>query len=126
MPPRRRIDPAQGLAALRVWAATNEADVVTTATAVRFSLEELAARAPGGSLEVRVPPYGATQCVDGPRHTRGTPPGVVEMSPDTWLTLVTGLATWEDAMDAGLVSASGERATLAFILPLVPFPEELS
>ncbi len=107
------------MAALKAWAAS-AADGPTTATAVRFTLEELAACAPGHSLEVRVPPYGATQCIDGPRHTRGTPPGVVETEPTTWLRLATGVTTWEDAMKAGLVRASGERATLAGLLPLIP------
>ncbi len=86
--------------------------------AVRFTLEELAEVAPGHAVEVRVPPDGAVQAVDGPRHTRGTPPNVVETDPQTWLALATGLLTWHDAVLAGRVSASGERADLSELLPL--------
>jgi hypothetical protein len=88
------------------------------ATAVRFLLEELAEVAPGNSVEVRVPPLGATQCIEGPRHTRGTPPNVVEMSPETWFAVATGAQTWSDAVAAGKVSASGTRADLGDVLPL--------
>ncbi|GIG53948.1 sterol carrier family protein [Demequina activiva] len=133
--PRRRIDPAAGRAALRNWrASTREADLhqpgvaiaqdaaptvdrATLATAVRFSLEELASRAPGGALEVRVPPFGATQCIEGPSHRRGTPPAVVEMSAVVWLGLVTGRVAWADAVAAGEVDASGERSDLSAHLP---------
>jgi hypothetical protein len=87
-------------------------------TAVRFLLEELAEVAPGNSVEVRVPPLGATQCIEGPRHTRGTPPNVVEMSPETWFAVATGAQTWSDAVAAGKVSASGTRADLGDVLPL--------
>jgi hypothetical protein len=86
--------------------------------AVRGTLAELATRVPGRSVEVRVPPYGAIQCVDGPRHTRGTPPNVVEMDPLAWLELVTGRVTWADAMAAGRIRASGNRADLSGFLPL--------
>ena len=87
-------------------------------TAVRFTLEELADLAPGNAVEVRVPPDGAVQAVEGPRHTRGTPPNVVETDPQTWLALVTGATTWADAVEAGAVRASGERADLSGWLPL--------
>jgi len=90
--------------------------VVTTA--VRFTLEELADVAPGNSVEVRVPPAGAVQAVAGPRHTRGTPPNVVETDVETWLGLATGRLTWDDAVGSGRVSASGERADLSTLLPL--------
>lgn len=86
--------------------------------AVRSTLSVLAARAPGRSVEVRVPPYGAVQCVGGPRHTRGTPPNVVEMDPVTWLELATGRTSWEEAVAAGRVAASGIRADLSSLLPL--------
>ena len=81
---RRRIDPQEGAAAVEAWrkAAGPSSDVplprTVLATAVRYTLEELTARAPGNSVEVRVPPFGVTQCVEGPRHTRGTPPNVIE------------------------------------------------
>jgi hypothetical protein len=87
-------------------------------TAVRYLLEELADRAPGNSVEVRVPPLGATQCIEGPRHTRGTPPNVVEMSPETWFDLATGRQIWSDALAVAKVSASGVRADLSDVLPL--------
>src|SRR5690606_16514623 len=88
--------------------------------AVRGTLDELAARAPGHSLEVRVPPFGAVQVIEGPRHTRGTPPGVVETSPEVWLGLALGRADWAGALAAHRVSASGERADLSPSLPLWP------
>lgn len=87
--------------------------------ASRFLLEELAARAPGRSVEVRVPPHGAVQCVEGPRHTRGTPPNVVELDPLTWVRLGAGRLTWADAVAQGSVAASGGRADLGSLLPLV-------
>lgn len=90
----------------------------TIATAVRYSLEEVTARAPGNSVEVRVPPFGVTQCVEGPRHTRGTPPNVIECDAATWLAMVTGRLSWADAVDAGKVAASGLRADLSRLLPL--------
>ena len=94
MPPRRRTDPADGRAALATWRA-DPAGVPTPArrTAVRFTLEELAEVAPGNAVEVRVPPDGAVQAVEGPRHTRGTPPNVVETDAQTWLGLATGALT---------------------------------
>jgi hypothetical protein len=90
----------------------------TIATAVRYSLEEVTARAPGNSVEVRVPPYGVTQCVEGPRHTRGTPPNVIECDAAIWLAMVSGQLSWADAVDAGRVAASGLRADLSGLLPL--------
>jgi hypothetical protein len=87
--------------------------------AVKESLAALVAIAPGHSVEVRVPPFGAVQCVDGPRHTRGTPPNVVEADPRTWLALVTGARSWEDALASGQLRASGSRADeIAGFLPL--------
>jgi hypothetical protein len=114
---RRRIGTEAGHAALRAAPAGSRTD---QATAVRFCLEELAERAPGNSVEVRVPPFGVTQCVEGPRHTRGTPPNVVETDPQTWLLLATGGLTWTGAVAAGRVAASGQRADLSDWLPLFP------
>lgn len=88
------------------------------ATAVRYTLEELAARAPGRSVEVRVPPFAAVQCIEGPRHTRGTPTNVIETDAETWLELATGRTTWAEAVERGAVRASGQRADLAALLPL--------
>ena len=101
-----------------VVAALAGADRSTTATAVRYLLQRLAERSPGNSVEVRVPPYGATQCIQGPRHTRGTPPNVVEMAPEVWLDLATGARDWADARAEGAVLASGVRADLAPYLPI--------
>ncbi|GAB3151144.1 hypothetical protein GCM10027290_39740 [Micromonospora sonneratiae] len=86
--------------------------------AVRTLLSELARRAPGRSVEVRVPPYGAVQCVAGPRHTRGTPPNVVELDPVTWLRLASGRLGWLEAVAQGSVRVSGTRADLSDYLPL--------
>ena len=76
-------------------------------------------RAPGGAVEVRVPPFAAVQCVPGPRHTRGTPPNVIETDPRTWLELATGRLAWPAALASGRVSASGSRADIAPLLPVV-------
>lgn len=78
--------------------------------AVRGSLATLARAAPGRSVEVRVPPFAAVQCVEGPRHARGTPPNVVETDARTWLALVTGNLSWVDATRNGAVRASGARS----------------
>lgn len=90
----------------------------TLATAVRYLLQVLAERAPGNTVEVRVPPFGAVQCIEGPRHTRGTPPNVIEMDAATWLALAAGALSWADAVAAGSVHASGSRADLSAQLPL--------
>lgn len=87
------------------------------ATAVRFLLEELATLAPGNSVEVRVPPFGVTQCVEGPRHTRGTPPNVVETDAYTWCALALGKIAWQDARAS--VSASGLRSDVSKYLPVL-------
>ncbi len=84
----------------------------------------LSQRAPGRSVEVRVPPYAAAQVVAGVRHTRGTPPAVVELDASTWLALATGELSWGDAVDRGLVRASGERADLSAYLPLLAPPTD--
>jgi hypothetical protein len=88
--------------------------------AVRFLLDVLAERAPGRAVEVRVPPLAAIQAVAGPRHTRGTPPNVVETDPLTWLKLATGRLSWSSATGSGAVQASGPRADLSAYLPLIP------
>ena len=89
------------------------------ARAVRLSARTLAATAPGRSVEVRIPPFVAVQCVSGPRHTRGTPPNVVETDPRTWLMLVTGLLDFDAAVASGGLSLSGSRAgDVRHLLPL--------
>jgi Bacterial SCP ortholog len=119
MPPRRRVPPDVGRVAVDAWradpAGVSRADL---ATAVRHTLEELAARAPGRSVEVRVPPFGAVQCIEGTTHTRGTPPNVVETDAATWLAVATGQSEWADADASGALRVSGHRADLAPYLPL--------
>ena len=88
--------------------------------AVKTSARWLAQQVPGRSVELRVPPHVAVQCIEGPRHTRGTPPNVVETDAATWLRLVSGRLSWADAVAAGRVTASGNRADLAEYLPLRP------
>ena len=125
--PRRRVPVAEGHAALLTWARAHAEDPAaaaalprpTRATAVRFALEELATRLPGNSVEVRVPPLGVTQCIEGPRHTRGTPPNVVETDARTWLELATGRLSWADAVADRRVAASGTRTDLSGVLPLL-------
>ncbi|GAA2295924.1 maleylpyruvate isomerase family mycothiol-dependent enzyme [Streptomyces hawaiiensis] len=89
------------------------------AACTRLLADALAVKAPGGSTEVRVPPYAVVQCVEGPRHTRGTPPNVVETDPLTWIRLATGRVGWAQALQDAKVSASGERADLSAHLPLM-------
>ena len=115
--PAKRIQDIPGRAA--VTAAVEErADRDTSATAVRYLLQLLAERAEGNSVEVRVPPFGAVQAIEGPRHTRGTPPNVVEMDAGTWIALATGRLGWDAAAEAGLLDASGSRADLSDHLPI--------
>jgi hypothetical protein len=79
----------------------------------------LVAKAPGGAVEVRVPPYAVAQCVAGTRHTRGTPPAVVEMDAATWIAVASGDLSWREAEDTGRLTASGERSDLSALLPVV-------
>ncbi len=127
MTARRTIDPAQTRAAVlavRDWLADPDAAPpgrAELAAAVRLTARTLGNMAPGSSVEVRVPPFVAVQCVAGPRHTRGTPPNVVETDPRTWLQLVTGSRTFDDAAASGSLTASGTRAgEIAHWLPLLP------
>ena len=106
-----------GEAAVRL-AQKPEAGRDTVAMAVRYLLQVLAENAPGNTLEVRIPPFGAVQCVEGPAHTRGTPPNVVETDAATWLQLATGSLDWPTAVAQGSVSASGQRADLTALLPV--------
>jgi len=120
----RSVDPAELRAAVQAVSAWLGGDGPQPArpelaAAVRLSLRTLASDVPGRSVEVRVPPFAAVQCVEGPRHTRGTPPNVVETDPRTWLELATGRLTWADAIEAGRVTASGTRADLSHWLPIV-------
>ena len=120
--PARKADPLGAECVAQVGAALDRgeeplaAQLRAAARYLLFSLEELA---PGRSVEVRVPPVAAVQCVPGPRHTRGTPPNVVETDPLTWFRLATGRVRWDEAVQAGAVRASGPRADLGQYLPLV-------
>lgn len=94
------------------------------AAAVRLTARTLATIAPGASVEVRIPPFAAVQCIAGPRHTRGTPPNVVEADPRTWLLLATGLVPLEEAKTAGALALSGSRAgEIGHWLPLFDVSE---
>ncbi|GIE92130.1 sterol carrier family protein [Actinoplanes regularis] len=97
-----------------------EPDRAVLRDAVRALLTELSRRTPGRSVEVRIPPFGAIQCVPGPRHTRGTPPNVVETDPMTWLLVATGRIEWDEAVRDGRLRASGIRTDLSDYLPLTP------
>jgi hypothetical protein len=96
----------------------DEPDRSVLRDAVRALLAELARRAPGRSVEVRIPPFGAIQCVPGPTHTRGTPPNVVETDGVTWLLVATERMTWTDALSNGRLHASGNRTDLTAYFPL--------
>ena len=108
--------------AVRPWLAgeAEQPPRAVVGSAVKTSARWLAQQVPGRSVEVRVPPHVAVQCIEGPRHTRGTPPNVVETDAATWLRLTTGELSWADAVAAGSVTASGNRADLSRYLPLRP------
>ena len=103
----------------RAVAAAKSPDRAALKLACRALAQRLAARVPGRTVELRVPPYAAVQCVAGPRHTRGTPPNVVEADPLSWVRLATGDLAWADALRDGRVRASGERSDLSGLLPLL-------
>ncbi|WP_238221031.1 sterol carrier family protein [Tsukamurella pulmonis] len=109
--------------AVRDWLVDDDAPApprAAIAAAVRTTARTLAQDAPGGSVEVRVPPFVAVQCIDGPRHTRGTPPNVVECAPRVWLRLATGMLTVDEATGAADLAASGSRAgEIARYLPVL-------
>jgi hypothetical protein len=119
--PARKPDP-EGEASVAVVAAAldsgNEPEKGALRSAARFLLHELARVSPGRSVEIRVVPVAAVQAVAGPRHTRGTPPNVVETDPETWFRLATGRLDWDEALRSGAVRASGARSDLSAFLPL--------
>ena len=118
MPVRlRAADPAvvaPALARFRAQQASSEDLRLLT----KHLLALLVAKAPGAAVEVRVPPYAVAQCVEGTRHTRGTPPAVVEMDAATWIAVAAGDLAWREAEDEGRLTASGERSDLSPLLPL--------
>ncbi|KUI32902.1 hypothetical protein AU196_11315 [Mycobacterium sp. IS-1742] len=126
MAARRTADPAQTRAAVSAvvdWLRDDTApapDRNRIAEAVRLTARTVAALAPGASVEVRVPPFVAVQCIAGPTHTRGNPPNVVETDPRTWLLVATGLLPFDEAVVSGALQLSGSRAAeLAAWLPVV-------
>ncbi|UTT63378.1 sterol carrier family protein [Microcella humidisoli] len=114
---RARIDEQTGRDAVRTVLA-GAAERADLAMAVRYLLQALAEASPGRSVEVRVPPFGAVQAVEGPRHTRGTPPNVVELDAETFVAIATGSLMWGEAASAGRVHASGARSDLSALFPL--------
>jgi hypothetical protein len=114
---RRKVDQAAGSAAVES-VLSGETDREAVALAVRYLLEVLASDFEGHTVEVRVPPWGAVQAIEGPRHTRGTPPNVIETDAETWIALATGSLSWGDAVAGARASASGQRADLSEVLPL--------
>lgn len=114
---RARIDEQAGRDAVRT-VLDGTAERSDTATAVRYLLQVLADASPGHTVEVRVPPFGAVQAVEGPRHTRGTPPNVVELDAETFVAMATGSLVWGEAAAAGRVHASGARSDLSGLFPL--------
>ncbi|MCC4908526.1 sterol carrier family protein [Microbacterium sp. cx-59] len=116
----RRISTEEGRAALAGVSAAENPSRTDLATAVRYLLQLLVEKAPGHTVEVRVPPFGAVQVIEGPRHTRGTPPNVVETDERTWIAVATGAEQWADAASAGRIVASGTRADISDLLPLRP------
>ena len=107
---------------VRAWldGAADDPGRKVVGAAVKTTARWLAQQVPGRSVELRVPPHVAVQCVEGPRHTRGTPPNVIETDAATWLRLATGRLTWDAAVAEGKVAASGNRADLSAVLPLSP------
>lgn len=127
----RHVDPVvtrAAVAAVADWLRDDTAappERARLADAVRLTARTLAARAPGAAVEVRIPPFVAVQCVEGPKHTRGNPANVVETDPRTWLQLATGLTSVPDAASAGVLQLSGSRAAeIAAVLPLIDLDAE--
>ncbi|MCL2465341.1 MAG: sterol carrier family protein [Micrococcales bacterium] len=118
MPARLRPAPAAEVAAALGRFHDGTAERADLRLLTKHYLAVLEERAPGRSVEVRVPPYAAVQVVEGVRHTRGTPPAVIETDAATWIAVAAGDLTWAEATAAGRVSASGERTDLASYLPL--------
>jgi hypothetical protein len=114
---RRKIKVLDGQEAIKTYL-EGEATDIQLATAVRYLLEELGTNHPGNAVEVRIPPYGAVQCVQGPSHKRGTPGNVVEMDPTSWLDLALGKQSFDQLLLAGKLQASGNRSDLAGLFPI--------
>jgi len=115
-----RLKPAarEDVAAARARLAAGTAQKADLKLLTKHYLALMEAKEPGKSVEIRVPPFAAIQCIEGVRHTRGTPPAVIETDAATWIALATGDLDWVDALRSGRISASGERTDLAAHLPL--------
>lgn len=119
--PQRRVKVSDGIEAVRAVLADSSKRVNSDPqfqTAVRYLAEELSVLRPGGSVELRVPPLVAVQCVAGLEHRRGTPPNVIELSPENWFALAVGEVSWDSLVEQGKVSASGTRAEIEDALPI--------
>ena len=118
MPARLKPAAREDVTAARTRLAAGTAEKADLKLLTKHYLALIEAKAPGKSVEIRVPPFAAVQCIEGVRHTRGTPPAVIETVAVTWIALATGDLAWDDALAGGLVRASGERTDLASYLPL--------
>ena len=113
----------EGLQALKdllnSYETNQEVNKLIELTAVKYCLQLLHEKAPGNSVEVRIPPYAAVQVIPGISHKRGTPPAVIEMTARIWIDLAIGKIDWITTKNSGAISASGERADLSTLLPLI-------
>jgi hypothetical protein len=119
--PQRRIKPIEGIASVRAVLADSSKRVNTDddfKRAVRYLLEELSFLRPGKSVEVRVPPLGAVQCVEGLTHKRGTPPNTVELNAQDWFALAVGEILWGELAEVGRLFQSGTRADISEVFPI--------
>ncbi|MFT4186300.1 MAG: sterol carrier family protein [Micrococcaceae bacterium] len=112
---RGKISNVDGEAAILAY---KQGDKTSLPTVTRYLLLKLSSKAPGNSVEVRVPPYAVTQCIAGQNHRRGTPPNVVEMKPEIWVALALGEISWDSGIENGEILASGVRANISNILPI--------
>lgn len=119
MPARLRVADPLAVSAALTRVGAGESDKSDLRLLTKHFLAVLEGHAPGRAVEVRVPPFAAVQVIEGPRHTRGTPPAVVETDATTWIAVATGALTWSDAVRSGKVAASGERTDLTPYLPLL-------
>lgn len=119
MPARLKPAPAEDVDAALTHVKDGSAGRPELKLLTKHFLAVLEQRAPGKAVELRVPPYAAIQCIEGVRHTRGTPPAVIETDAATWIALATGELSWTDAVEQGRATASGERTDLTPLLPLI-------
>ncbi|MEY3470344.1 MAG: hypothetical protein RLZZ575_804 [Actinomycetota bacterium] len=101
----------------------NHFDKETLRTLIKYLLEILHKKVPGNSVEVRIPPFAAIQIIEGTTHRRGTPPAVIEISPEIFIKISLGEIYWEDALTTGLIQASGQRTDLTEHFPLIDSKE---